>query len=338
MRSTILRGAVAALVLAAAGAQAAEVNVYSARKEELIKPLLDRFTAQTGITVNLVTGKADALLTRLQSEGQNSPADLLLTVDAGNLHRAREAGVVQAVKSAALERDIPPAYRDPDGYWFGLSLRARTVVYAKDRVKPGEIATYEDLAAPKWKGRICVRSSDNIYNQSHVAGMIAALGEAKTEAWARGLVANFARPPKGGDRDQVKAVAAGECDVALVNTYYLGGMITGGDADEKSAAGKVAIAWPNQKDRGVHVNVSGAAVTRAAKNREAAVRLIEFLASDASQAWYADANMEFPVRDGIPVNATLKAWGNFKAESINLAALGTYNAAAVRLMDRAGWK
>ncbi|KAA3629551.1 MAG: iron ABC transporter substrate-binding protein [Proteobacteria bacterium] len=319
--------------------QAAEVNVYSARKEALIKPLLDRFTERTGVTVNLVTGNADALLKRLETEGRNSPADVLLTVDAGRLHRAREAGVLQAVKSAELERSIPAAYRDPNGYWFGLSLRARTILYAKDRVDPAELKSYEDLSDPRWKNRICIRSSDNIYNQSLVAALIDIHGEAKAEQWARGLVANMARPPKGGDRDQIKAAAAGQCDIAIANTYYLAGMLRDEkDADQRRAAQKMGVFWPNQAGRGVHVNVSGAGITAAAKNRDQAVKLLEFLANEDSQAWYAQVNNEYPVRPGIAVSELLASWGSFKADDLNLAVLGKNNAAALRLMDRAGWK
>lgn len=315
-----------------------EVNIYSARKEDLIKPLLDDFSKQTGVTVNLVTGKEAELLQRLQSEGINTPADLLLTSDAGRLAAARQANVLQAVQSAALENHIPDAYRDPQGYWYGLSVRARPIIYAKDRVKPTELSTYEDLAAPRWKGRICVRSSDSIYNQSLAAGMIAHHGEAKTEAWAKGLVANFARSPKGGDRDQIKAVAAGECDLTLANTYYLGGMVTSSDKAEQDAAAQVAVFWPNAATTGVHVNISGAGVTAHAKNRDNAVKLLEFLAADKAQRWYADVNNEYPVNPAIPPSATLKAWGEFKADTLNVAKLGELNAEAVKLMDRAGWK
>lgn len=317
---------------------AGEVNLYSARKEELIKPLLDRFTAQTGITVNLVTGKADALLKRLESEGRNTPADLLLTTDAGRLYRAYEAGVLQPVRSEVLERQIPAVYRDPEGHWFGVSVRARVLMYAPDRVDPAELSTYEALADSRWKGRICIRSSGNIYNQSLVGALIAAHGEAETEAWARGLVANMARPPKGGDRDQISAVAAGQCDIAVANTYYLGTMLNSSDPAQREAAAKVAVFWPNQEGRGAHVNISGAGVTRHAQNRDNAVKLLEFMVSEESQRWYADANLEYPVRSGIPLNATLEAWGTFKADTLNLAELGRNNAAAVRLMDRAGWK
>ncbi len=315
-----------------------EVNIYSARKEDLIKPLLDDFSKQTGITVNLVTGKEEALLQRLQSEGANTPADVLLTSDAGRLSAAQKVGVLQAVKSDALTAHIPASYRDPEGYWYGLSVRARPIIYAQERVKPAELSTYEDLAAPKWKGKICVRSSDSVYNQSLVAGMISHHGEAKTEAWAKGLVANFARPPTGGDRDQIKAVAAGECDVTLANTYYLGGMVNSTDGAEKQAAAKVAVFWPDVKTTGVHVNVSGAGVTAHARNRDNAVKLLEFLAGDSAQRWYAETNNEYPVNPAIPPSTVLKSWGEFKADTLNVAKLGELNAAAVQVMDRAGWK
>ena len=318
--------------------QAAEVNVYSARKENLIKPLLDRFTAATGIEVNLVTGDADQLLERLASEGANSPADVLVTTDAGRLHRAKVAGVLQPVDSEVLNRTVPANYRDRDSQWFGLSLRARPIMYSRERVKPGELSTYEALADPKWKKRICIRSSGNIYNQSLVASMIAADGATDTEQWARGLVANFGRSPKGGDRDQIKAVASGECDIAVANTYYLGGMLSDADSSQREMAEQVAVFWPNQDARGVHVNVSGAGVTRAARHRDEAVLLLEFLVNDESQAWYAEANTEYPVRPGVARTALLASWGDFKADDLNLTVLGDNNAEAVKLMDRAGWK
>jgi iron(III) transport system substrate-binding protein len=336
---TLFAVAVLALVTATPPAFAAgEVNLYSARKEELIKPLLDRFTADTGIKVNLVTGKADALLKRLESEGRNTPADLLLTTDAGRLYRAYEAGLLQPVRSDTLERAVPAIYRDPEGHWFGVSVRARVLMYASDRLDPAGLSTYEDLADERWKGRICIRSSNNIYNQSLVASLIVAHGEAETEAWAKGLIANLARPPKGGDRDQIKAVAAGQCDVAVANTYYLGTMLNSSDPAQREAAAKISVFWPNQADRGSHVNVSGAGVTRHARNRNNAVRLLEFMTTEESQRWYADANLEYPVRTGITLNPTLEAWGTFAGDTINLAELGRHNAAAVRLMDRAGWK
>lgn len=338
-RHVLSAAALAALLgLAGPATAAGEVNLYSARQEALIKPLLDRFTAETGIRVNLVSAKADALLQRLKSEGRNSPADLLLTVDAGNLHAAQAAGVLQPVQSAALAVAIPATYRDPAGHWFGLSLRARPILYVKGRVDPAELSGYEALAEPKWKRRICVRSSDNVYNQSMVGSMIASRGEAATEAWAKGFVANFARKPQGGDRDQIKAAVAGQCDIAIANTYYLAQMLESDKADERAAAEKIGVFWPNQGERGVHVNISGAGVTAAARNRDNAVRLLEFLAGEYAQQWYAETNQEYPVRAGVAASATLRRFGAFRADDVNMARLGEFNAAAVRLMDRAGWR
>lgn len=315
-----------------------EVNLYSARKEALIKPLLEKFTLETGVSVNLVTGKASALLKRLVTEGRNTPADLFITTDAGRLHRAREAGVLQPVSSQQLTSAVPANLRDPDGYWYGLSQRARPIFYVRGKVDPQQLSTYEALAEPRWKGRICIRSSANIYNQSLVASMIADTGEAQTEKWAKSFVANFARPPKGGDKDQIKAAAAGRCDIAIANTYYVANMITGKDQDLKKAAAAVAVFWPNQENRGTHVNVSGIGMTSAAKNRENAIKLMEYLVSGQAQQWYAEANQEYPVTAGVAPSATLQAWGEFKSDSVELSQLGRLNADAVRLMDRAGWK
>jgi iron(III) transport system substrate-binding protein len=323
-------------------AETEEVNLYSARKEALIKPLLERFTEETGIEVNLVTGKADALLERLKNEGRNTPADVLLTVDAGNLHRAKEAGLTQPFDSETVADAVPATYRDPEGHWTGLSLRARPIMYVKDDVDPSELSTYEALADPKWKGRICIRSSSNVYNQSLVASMIAADGTETTQEWAEGIVENMARPPQGGDRDQIKAAAAGQCDIAIANTYYLAGMLKSDDQGEKEPAEKVAVFWPNQPGagdgRGTHVNVSGAAVTAASENTDAAVQLIEYLVSPEAQAWYAEVNGEYPVREGVEVSPVLAEWGEFKADDLDLVKLGELNSAAVMLMDRAGWK
>ena len=315
-----------------------EVNIYSARKERLIKPLLDKFNAKTGIRVNLVTGKAATLLKRLESEGMLSPADLLLTVDAGSLARAQAAGVLQPIYSPVLDANIPANLRDPAGYWYGLSVRARTIIYAKDRVSPLELSTYEALANPKWKSRILIRSSNNIYNQSLVASMIKARGVRQTEEWARGLVANFARSPKGGDTDQLRAVAAGEGDIAIINTYYLGRLTASKKSKDRAIAEKIAVFWPNQHDRGVHINISGAAVTKSSRNKENAIKLLEFLTSDESQRWYAEANFEYPVKSGVSKSRVLESWGEFKTDNINLAVLGKNNAEAVKIMDRAGWK
>jgi iron(III) transport system substrate-binding protein len=328
----------ASLTATAAAPKTSEVNIYSARQEALIKPLLDEFTAETDIGVNLVTGKGDALLTRLQSEGKNSPADVLLTTDAGRLYRAQEAGVLQPFASEYLKSTIPAHLRSSDDYWYGLSIRARFIVYAKDRVDPSQLDSYEGLADDQWSHRVCIRSSSNIYNQSLVAGMIASKGEDETAAWLGEFVDNFARPPQGGDRDQIKAVAAGQCDVAVVNSYYLGAMLNSAKSDERDAAAKVAVFWPNQKDRGTHINVSGAGITASAKHRAQAQQLIEFLARDESQKWYAETNMEFPVRPDVEASALLKSWGEYKADPLDVTELGRLNARAVMAMDRARWK
>lgn len=317
---------------------AAEVNVYSARKENLIKPLLHQFSERTGIQVNLITGKADALLQRIVSEGEHSPADLLITVDAGRLYRAQQAQALQPVDSKVLNDSIPEQYRDPAGHWYALSLRTRPIMYAPDRVSPKDLSTYEALGDTTWKRRICIRSSNNIYNQSLVASLLAHHGESETLAWARGLVSNFARPPQGGDRDQVRAVAAGQCDLAVANSYYLGKMLASRDPAQRSAAQKVGIFWPNQQGRGVHVNISGAGIARHSKNRASAIRLLEFLASDEAQRWYAETNFEYPVKPGIQPSKVLERRGTFKADALSLHRLGELNASAVMIMDRAQWK
>ncbi len=314
------------------------VNVYSARKEELIKPLLDKFTAETGIKVNLLTGEAGALMKRLENEGINSPADILLTVDVGNLTRAQAAGLLQPVFSSVLDASIPSNLRDQGGYWYGLSVRARPIIYAKDRINPADLSTYEALSEPKWKGRILVRSSSNIYNQSLVASMIEAIGIKRTEEWARGLVSNFARSPKGGDTDQIKAVAAGEGDITIANTYYLARLMASDKTEDRAVAEKVAVFWPNQDDRGTHINISGAGITRSSKNKENAIKLLEFLVSDKAQEWYAEVNHEYPVKPVVRKSNVLEVLGDFKADSINLAVLGKNNAEAVKVMDRAGWR
>ncbi|MFT5173286.1 MAG: iron(III) transport system substrate-binding protein [Gammaproteobacteria bacterium] len=339
-RAAVLLVAAALVPSQPAAAAGGELNVYSARKEELILPLLNRFTEKTGITVNLVTGSADGLLKRLEVEGKLSPADVFITVDAGRLHRAKAAGVLQAVHSTVLDAAIPATLRDVDRYWFGLSQRARTIFYAKDRVAPSELSTYEALADPKWKGRLCIRSSDNVYNQSLVAAMIDAIGEQKTEVWARGLVSNFAQPPHGGDTDQLKAVAAGMCDATLVNNYYFGRMLSSADPRIRGQASKLAVFWPNQGEggRGVHMNVSGAAVTKSSKHLADAVKLLEFFVSPESQAWYAEVNDEYPVVKGVKIPKPLADLGAFKNDAVQLSRLGENNRAALQLMDRAGWR
>ncbi len=320
------------------GGDAGEVNIYSYRQEMLIRPLLDAFTEQTGIRVNLVSGEADALLERLKSEGANSPADLLLTVDAGRLIRAKNAGVLQPISSKTLGDTIPARYRDPKGYWFGLSVRSRVLFYARDRVSPDEMSSYEALTDPKWRGRICVRSSSSVYNQSLLASLIAHSGAQAAEQWARQLVLNMARKPQGGDRDQIKAVAAGECDIAIANTYYFIKMLKSGTSAEQDAAAKVALFWPNQKGRGAHVNISGVGVTAGAKNRDNAIKLIEFLVSDEAQRIYANSVNEYPVRAGVPLSEAVRDLGPFKSDEIDIATFAEHNAEAIKIFDRADWR
>ena len=315
-----------------------QVNVYSARKEALIKPVLDRFSKQTGIQVNLITGKADALLTRLRLEGSASPADVFITVDAGRLHRAKQAGVLRTTESEKLTKNIPDNLRDVDGHWFGLSQRARPIFYAKNRVDPNMLSTYEDLSNKKWKGKICMRSSNSVYNQSLVASMLNATDKESTQAWLNAFVTNFVRKPAGGDTDQLKAVASGLCDITIANTYYYGRLINSDDKTDKSIAEKLSIFWPNQNDRGVHVNVSGAGITTHSKNSKNALQLIEFLASPESQAWYSAVNNEYPVVAGSKVSPVLKAWGTFIQDTVDLSTLGSNNRLAVEMMDRANWK
>jgi iron(III) transport system substrate-binding protein len=326
------------LVVFGASVFADEVNIYSAREENLIKPILDIYSQRTGTTINLVTGGADELTQRLELEGANSPADLLLTVDVGRLYRAKQAGLLQSVNSEVLNAVIPEQYRDSEGQWFGISLRSRVVIYDKERVNPADLSTYADLANPKWDNKICVRSSSNIYNQSLVASMISRNGVEATEAWVSGLVANFGRNPQGGDRDQINAVAVGQCELAISNTYYLAGMLQSSNPVEVKAAQSVAVFFPDQQGHGAHVNVSGAGVTTAAKNKEAAIKLIEFLVSEEAQAWYAETNNEYSIRADVPSSKLLQSWGSFKADDIALEELGIHNAEAVRLMDRAGWR
>lgn len=314
------------------------VNLYSAREERLIKPILERFTNETGIKVNLTTAKDDVLLRRLEVEGEHSAADVVITVDVARLHRAKTKGLFQRIPSLKLEKVVPSAYRDPGGFWYGLSIRARTIIYRTETVRPTSLSSYLDLANPKWRGKVCVRSSNNPYNQSLVANLIARYGVERIELWAKGLVANFARSPKGGDRDQIRAVAAGLCDVALINQYYLGSMLHSPNKNDVEAAERVAIFWPNASTHGTHVNLSGIGVAKNAPHLQEAMQLIEFLVSEEAQSWYAAVNYEYPVRQNVPVSAQLEAWGVFKRDTDFLQQIGSLNTEAVKLMDRAGWR
>jgi iron(III) transport system substrate-binding protein len=315
-----------------------EVNLYSARQEALILPLLKKFEAKTGIKTNLITGKADALLKRLELEGRSTPADVFITTDAGRLFRALDAKVLRPITNQSTLDSVPASLRDPDGHWIALSIRARTIMYAKNRVNPEQLSTYEALAEPQWKGRICIRSSGNIYNQSMVASMIEHRGVTQTEQWAKSLVTNMARSPAGGDTDQLRAAATGVCDVAIANTYYFARLLKSAKPKDKEVASQLGLYWPNQDNRGAHINISGAAITRHAKHPEAAERLIAFLLEPEAQEWYAEENNEYPVIPGTKISATLKSLGEFKADDLPLAALGRNNRAAVELMDRAGWR
>lgn len=334
MRSAVLllAAGLAATGLTPTLATAAEVVVYSARNEQLIKPLFDAYTAKTGVGVRFITDKEGPLLARLQAEGANTPADLLVTVDAGNLWQAGEAGVLATVDSPVLEGNIPAQLRDPGDRWFGLSIRARPLVYSTERVKPSELVSYEDLADPKWKGRLCLRTSKKVYNQSLVAMMIARLGEAETARVVGGWVANLATEPFANDNQVMEAIDAGKCDVGIVNTYYYGRL-----AKDRPGL-KVAIAWPNQASSGVHVNISGAGVTRHAKNPDEARRLLEWLSSADAQGLFASLNLEYPANPAIAPDPAVAAWGTFEADSANVADAGRLQAAAVMLMDRAGYR
>ncbi|MCP5277777.1 MAG: Fe(3+) ABC transporter substrate-binding protein [Thiobacillus sp.] len=334
MRKFLL--AALAMLAAATGVSATEVVVYSARNEQLIKPLFDAYTRETGVKVKFITDKEGPLMARLKAEGRNTPADVFLTVDAGNLWQASEEGLLRPVNSKVLGANIPAHLRDPDNEWFGLSVRARTLVYNTNRVKPGELTSYEDLAKPQWKGRLCLRTSKKVYNQSLVAMMIWEYGEEKSENMVKGWVKNLAADPFPDDTKAMEAVAAGLCDVTVVNTYYFGRLM------EKKPALPLAIFWPNQQlkaaNAGVHVNVSGAGVTKYAKHPADAVRLLEWLSSDKAQNLYADVNMEYPANAKVKPDPKVAAWGSFKPNLINVAEAGKLQAKAVMLMDRAGYK
>ena len=314
------------------------VNVYSARHYDTDDQLIKRFTDETGIKVNIIEGKSDTLLARIKQEGDLSPADVFITVDAGRLRMAEDQGIFQPTRSKVLETRLPKSVRHPDGLWFGLTKRARVIVASKDRVPADLKLDYEDLADPSWKGRVLIRSSSNIYNQSLVASLIAANGESGAEEWCRGIVSNLARTPQGGDTDQIRAVAAGEGDVAVVNHYYLARLIGSQKQADRDVASKVRVIFPNQDGRGTHVNVCGGGVVKTAPNQENAVKFLEFLASDAAQRKFAEGNYEYPAVVDIPASSVLVDFGPYKTDSLNASTLGANNKKAVRTMDRAGWR
>jgi len=329
----------AALAAAPTFAQDKVLNLYSSRHYQTDEALYAGFTKQTGIRINRIEAGEDALIERVRNEGARSPADVLVTVDAGRLWRAEQLGFFQPVKSAVLEARIPANYREPGGLWFGFSLRARLIAYNKAKVKPAELPSYESLADPKWKGRVCMRSSTNIYNLSLMGALIDHLGEAKAEQWAQGVKANLARDPKGGDTDQLKSVAAGECDVTVTNQYYYARLARSARADERAVAEKVGVVFPNQASWGTHVNISGAGVMKHAPNREAAVKFLEYLAGDEAQRYFADGNNEWPVVASVrPDNPVLKTFGAFKQDTLNVAVLGRNQPGSQKIYDRVAWK
>jgi iron(III) transport system substrate-binding protein len=323
----------------ASAAQDQVVNLYSARHYDTDEAQYTDFTKATGIEVNRIEAGDDALLERIRNEGANSPADVLLIVDAARLARAEQLGLFAPVRSKLLEQRISPEFRDPDGMWFGFSSRARVIVYDKAAVKPEDVPSYESLADPKNKGKVCTRPGSHPYMLALVSAMIAHHGEQKTEEWARAVVANFARPPRGGDTDQIRAVAAGECGIALTNSYYLVRLMRSAKPEDRAVAGQVGLVWPDQKGYGTHMNISGGGLMRNAPNRDNAVRFLEYLASEAAQAYFASGNNEWPVvKTAVARNPELASLGTFKADPLDAAQLGKNLAAAQRIVDRVGWK
>ena len=333
------RAALAAVALgglAASGLAQGEVNVYSYRQPQLINPLLEAFTKKTGIKANVVYAAA-GLNERLAAEGKNSPADLLFTVDAGRLSEAKDAGLTQPVTSPALVAAIPSTYRDPTHHWFGLTMRGRVVYASKERVQQDAI-TYEELADPKWKGKVCIRSGQHVYNTSLFATMIAHKGEAFTETWLKGLKANLAQKPAGGDREQARDIHSGKCDLALGNTYYMALMQTAEkNPEQKEWAAAIKVLFPNANDRGTHVNISGMALAKYAPNKGNAIKLMEYLASDEAQKLYAEANNEYPVSPLVPASAIVQGWGKLKADALPLENIAKYRKQASELVDKVGF-
>ncbi|MEQ8391674.1 MAG: Fe(3+) ABC transporter substrate-binding protein [Thalassospira sp.] len=336
-----LRKTVCGLVAVAMGlstVQAAnaaeEVNVYSLRQPFLIKPMFERFTEETGIRVNTLYSQS-GLVERIKHEGRNSPADLLLTVDIGRIQDAVDADIAQPIQSDILDANIPAQFRDENHLWVGMTTRARVIYTSLDRVDPAEISSYEELADPKWKGRICVRSGMHVYNIALIASMIAHHGPEETKAWLTALKDNLARKPQGADTDQIEAVSQGVCDVAIGNSYYYGKMLD--DPNKAPAAKAVRIVFPNQGDRGTHVNISGVALMKNAPNKENALKLVEFLSNDEAQHMYADINFEYPVKQGVAWSEMVRSWGTFRHDELSLNAIAANRGEAIRLIDEVGF-
>lgn len=317
---------------------AGEVNVFTARHYEVDDVVFSNFTEETGIKVNVVKGKAEELIERLKREGKSTKADLFITVDGGVLANAKQNDVLQEVSSERIEQQVPASYRDRDHHWVGMSTRARVIVYAKDRVDPGELSTYENLADPKWKGKLLVRSSTSLYNQSLMASFIELNGEEAAEQWAKDVVANFARDPEGGDRDQAKAIAAGIGDLAIMNTYYVGLLANSKEPEEVKVADSVGVFFPNQDTNGTHINISGIGLTKHSKNKENAIKLIEYITSKETQELISANNFEFPVNPEAAKPDLLTAWGDFKTQELDFDAMSEHNGKALEIFNKSGWK
>ncbi|WP_179133928.1 Fe(3+) ABC transporter substrate-binding protein [Halobacillus massiliensis] len=317
---------------------AGEINLYTGRHYDTDQELYDQFTEETGIKVNVIEGKDDELIARMKREGKASEADLLITADAGRLHRAKTDDLLQPVESEVLNKNVPEKLRDEENEWFGLTKRARVIVYNKDTVNPDDIKTYDDLTKDEWQDKVLIRSSENIYNQSLLASMISLEGEEKAKEWAQGIVDNMARDPQGGDRDQAKGIAAGEGDVAVMNTYYLGQMLHSEDESEVEVAKNLGVIFPNQDTTGTHINISGVGLASSSKNTEEAQKFMEFLSKEEAQGKFAEANYEYPVNENVEASETLKEWGEFKEQDLNLGELGENNSKAIQIMNEVGWK
>lgn len=329
-----------AFLVSACVPQASEqvVNLYTDRHYDSDDALYAKFTEETGIKVNVVKGKSDELIERLKTEGNATEADLFITADAGRLHRAKVFNLLQPIENTILTSNVPENLRDPDHFWFGLTKRARVIVYAKDRVASEDLSSYKDLTNEKWKGRILVRPGDNIYNLSLLSSLIALESEIFAREWAAGIVANLARDPQGGDRDQAKAVIAGEGDIAIMNTYYLGQMLNSSDPEEVKVAQQLGVFFPDQEGLGTHINISGAGVVKSAKNKDNAIKLLEYLTAIEAQKAYAEGNYEYPVNISVEPSELLKSWGSFKEQSLNLSQLGEHSELALKIMTEVGWK
>ncbi|MFT6963450.1 MAG: iron(III) transport system substrate-binding protein [Flammeovirgaceae bacterium] len=348
MKNIVLGCFMSLILLACGGKQEAEnkekqvemqvVNVYSHRHYPSDEELFKKFTEQTGIEVNVVKANADQLMQRIESEGENSPADILLTVDAGRLYRAKSKGILQPVTSDLLTERVPAGLKDSENFWYGMTIRARLIAYSKDRVKPTQLSTMQDLTDPKWKGKVLVRQSNNIYNQSLLASMIMNDGEEEAKKWAEGIVANMARSPKGNDRDQMKEIVKGTGDVAIVNSYYYGMLLNADNQDERKVGEQIAVFFPNQDGVGTHINISGAGVAKFSPNKENAILFLEYLVSQEAQEVFASTNYEFPVNPNVKPSKLLKSWGTFKADTLDFNKLGELNAEAVKTFDMAGWE